>query len=178
MPRPLSRRRLFHLVAGAGATSLLGACGFQPIYGRQDGRRPSFDAFAEVAIAEIPERIGQLIRNRLLDQVNPYGEPSAARYTLGIVYSRNRLGIAVDRDQTVTRYNLILVASYVLTENASRTTVTRGSTRAVAAFNVVSSEFANIAAERDAEQRTAVTVADDIALRLGAYFADPNRRAG
>lgn len=178
LPFLLPRRRFLGLAAAGGAASLLAACGFQPMYGRQDGRRPGFDAFSEVAIAPIPERIGQLIRNRLLDQVNPYGEPGAARYTLGVTFARNRVGVAVDRDQTITRYNLTLVCSYILTENSSRTIVTRGSTRAVAAFNIVGSEFANIAAERDAEERTAVSVADDIALRLGAYFADPNRRAG
>ena len=178
MSPPLNRRRFLHLAAIGGATGLLAACGFQPMYGQQSGRRPSFDAFAEVAVAPIPERVGQLIRNRLLDQVNPYGEPGAARYTLGVTFARNRVPVAVDRDQTITRYNMTLVASYILTENASRTIVTRGSTRSVAAFNIVGSEFANIAAEHDAEERTAVSVADDIALRLGAYFADPNRRAG
>ena len=176
--RPLNRRRFLRLAALGGASGLLSACGFQPMYGRQDGRRPGFDAFSEVAIAPIPERVGQLIRNRLLDQVNPYGEPGAARYTLGVTFARNRVAVAVDRDQTITRYNMTLVASYILTENASRTIVTRGSTRSVAAFNIVGSEFANIAAEHDAEERTAVSVADDISLRLGAYFADPNRRAG
>ena len=30
------------------------------MYGRQEGRRPGFDAFSELAIAPIPERIGQL----------------------------------------------------------------------------------------------------------------------
>lgn len=174
----LNRRRFLRLAVLGGVTGLLAACGFQPMYGRQDGRRPGFDAFSEVAIAPIPERVGQLIRNRLLDQVNPYGEPGAARYTLGVTFARNKVAVAVDRDQTITRYNMTLVASYVLTENASRTIVTRGSSRSVAAFNIVGSEFANIAAEHDAEERTAVSVADDIALRLGAYFADPNRRAG
>lgn len=174
----LNRRRFLGRATIGGAAGLLAACGFQPMYGRQSGRRPGFDAFSEVAIAPIPERIGQLIHNRLLDQVNPYGEPGAARYTLGITFARNKVAVAVGRDQTITRYNLTLVASYILTENASRTIVTRGSTRSVAAFNIVGSEFANVTAERDAEERTAVSVADDIALRLGAYFADPNRRTG
>jgi LPS-assembly lipoprotein len=173
-PVVCTRRRLVVLAAA----SLLTSCGFQPMYGRQNGRRPGFDAFSDVAVAPIPERTGQVIRNRLLDQINPYGEPGAARYTLGVTFQRNKVGIAFDRDQTITRYNLTLVASYVLTDNTSRAIVTRGSTRAVAAFNIVRSDFANIAAEQDAEERAALAVADDIALRLGAYFSDPNRRAG
>lgn len=174
-PRVVSTRRHFVILSTAG---LLAACGFQPMYGRQAGRRPGFDAFSEVAVAPIPERTGQVIRNRLLDQINPYGEPGAARYTLGVAFQRNRIGVAFDRDNTITRYNLTLVASYILTDNTSRAIVTRGSTRAVAAFNIVRSDFANIAAEQDAEERAALTVADDIALRLGAYFSDPNRREG
>ena len=58
---------------------------------------------------------------------------------------------------------------------ASGDVLTNGIVRAVAAFNVVQSEFANIAAENDAEARAARDVSEEIRNRLGVYFSQSLR---
>ena len=42
----------------------------------------------------------------------------------------------------------------------------RGTARSIASYNVVRSDFANTAAERDAELRLARELSDEISLRL------------
>ena len=83
-------------------------------------------------------------------------------------------GLAFEKDESVTRINLTLSASYQLTEIATGSILSAGATRSVAAFNVVQSEFANISAETDAERRAALSVGENIWIRLGVYFSKVN----
>lgn len=84
---------------------------------------------------------------------------------------KQKEGLAFEKDESVTRINLTLSATYQLTEVATGNIVTAGSARSVAAFSVVRSEFANISAEADAERRAARAVGEDIWIRLGVYFS-------
>ena len=85
-----------------------------------------------------------------------------------------REGVAFEKDESVTRFNLTVSASYQLVEIGTGSILSSGATRSVAAFNVVQSEFANISAEADAERRAALAVGENIWIRLGVYFAKVN----
>lgn len=148
----------------------LAACGFQPLYGeRADGRGVTAE-LAAVAIEPIPDRLGQLVRNHLIDAMNPGGQPSAPLYRLAVALTQRKEGVAFQSDEQATRFNVTLEATFALRRVADDVVVTRGGTRSVTAFNIVQSEFANIAAESDAGRRAARQVADSIALQLGVFF--------
>ncbi len=154
---------------GAVCATLLFGCGFEPLYSQRQ-RSVTLGETSAVAVAPIPERVGQLIRNELIDRLNPLGEPDRPRYRLVVTSSGRREGLAFQRDLTVTRYNFLLSASYVLSDGISGATVLRGQTRAVAAYNVVQSEFSNVIAERDAEARAAREVGEEVALRVAVFL--------
>ena len=59
----------------------------------------------------------------------------------------------------------------MLADARNGTTVSSGTTRSVAAFNVVRSDFATLSAERDAERRAVRDVGDEISTRLAVFFA-------
>lgn len=149
----------------------LTACGFRPLYGPQGGYDASLAELASVRILPIPDRIGQVLHNSLLDRLTPGGAPLNPRYRLGVSMVKQKEGLAFEKDESVTRINLTLSATYQLTEIATGNIVTAGSARSVAAFSVVRSEFANISAEADAERRAARAVGEDIWIRLGVYFS-------
>ena len=149
----------------------LAACGFRPLYGPQAGYDQSLEEFASISIAPIPDRIGQILRNELRDRLTPRGVPRSPRYRLAIVMGQTKEGLAFEKDETVTRFNLVVRATYQLVDVETGTVLTSGAARSVAAFNVVLSEFANIAAEADAESRTAKAVGEDIWVRLGVFFS-------
>ena len=160
-----SKLGLFILLGG------LAACGFRPLYGPQAGYDQSLEELASVSIAPIPDRVGQILRNELRDRLTPRGVPRSPRYRLAVVMSQTKEGLAFEKDETVTRFNLTVRASYQLVEVETGTLLTSGATRSVAAFNVVLSEFANIAAEADAQTRAAKAVGEDIWIRLGVFFS-------
>lgn len=49
-------------------------------------------------------------------------------------------------------------------------TVHEGQSRSIASYNVVDSQFATLSAQRDAEERAAVELSEDIKLRLAIFF--------
>ncbi len=159
---------------GYGALVLLAAltaCGFRPLYGPQAGYDSSLAELASITVSRIPDRTGQILQNDLRDRLTPRGAPANPRYRLGVSMLTQREGVAFEKDESVTRINLTLSASYQLTEIATGSVLSSGATRSVAAFNVVQSEFANISAEADAERRAALAVGENIWIRLGVYFS-------
>jgi LPS-assembly lipoprotein len=155
--------------------TLLTACGFQPLYGERTGGVPVRQVFNTVSIAPMPDRVGQLVRNQLIDALTPQGQPRDPAYVLAVTLIQAKEGVAFRSDEQITRFNVTLEASFVLREFVGGAFVTQGNTRSVAAFNIVRSQFANIAAEADAQQRAARQVANSIALRLGVHFAGTPR---
>lgn len=149
----------------------LGACGFQPLYGERAGGVAVHQELSGVAIDPIPDRVGQLVRNQLIDALSPGGQPTAPVYRLAVTLQQRKEDVAFQRDEQATRVNLTLEANFVLREISNDRVVARGSTRSVAAYNIVQSEFANIAAEADAVRRAARQAADSIALRLGVIMS-------
>ena len=152
-------------------TAVSTACSFQPLYGERTGGVPVRQAFNAISVAPIPDRVGQLVRNQLIDALTPQGQPRDPAYVLAVTLIQAKEGVAFRSDEQITRFNVTLEASFVLREFVGGAFVTQGNTRSVAAFNIVRSEFANITAEADAQRRAARQVADSIALRLGVHFA-------
>lgn len=147
------------------------SCGFRPLYGADLAGAAITAELGTVRIGELDDRLGQIVRNELLDLVTPLGQPLDARYVLQINLFEEKEGLAIERDATVTRFNLTLTASYDLLDARTRRRLNSGSVRATAAYNVLRAEFANVIAERDAEARTARVVAEEIKTRLSIYFA-------
>lgn len=162
---------MFRLAAALALCGLLlVGCGFQPLYGERAGGVQVRQAFGGIAVAPIADRVGQLVHNQLIDSLTPRGAPRSPVYELTVVLEQTKEGVAFQRDEQATRFNVSLEATFVLREIATGEVVTSGNTRSVAAFNIVRSEFANITAESDALRRAARQVADSIALRLGVHF--------
>ncbi len=152
------------LLAIAASTS---SCGYKPLYGESGVIRKNL---AEVRIKAIPNREGQVLRNALLDRINPNGQPGAAPFLLSVTYSESLSQLAIRRDETATRANLRISSNFKLAETASGVTVFRGRSRRTASYNIVQSDYANVIARRTAQRRAALLVADDIATRLALYF--------
>ncbi|MBT4710905.1 MAG: hypothetical protein HOB82_05195 [Alphaproteobacteria bacterium] len=154
------------------STLFIAACGFQPLYGSGQGvvGGAVADDLADVRITTIPDRVGQIVRNDLLDRLNPFGEPNAPRFSLAVELEEGKEGLAIQIDDTVTRFNLTLTANYALTDAVTAEILTTGSVRATAAYNVLRSDFANVIAERDAQQRAAREISDELKTRLAVYF--------
>lgn len=160
---------------------IVSACGFQPLHGRANGERGSgasgstISDMAYVRISPIADRAGLLVRNRLLDRMHPRGLAERPVFRLTVVLSESREGLAFQQDDSATRFNLRLSADFKLTDTRDGSELLQGTARAIAAYNVVRSDYANLISQRDARRRAAHNVAEGIQDRIAVYFS---RRRG
>ena len=147
----------------------LPACGFRPLYKPRGGVGGVAD-LAYVKVARIEDRAGQLVRNELLELLNPAGLSVKQVYLLSVKLQETKEGLAFQKDDSVTRFNLRLVGKFVMRDLRVDKTVLEGRSRSIAAYNVVKSDYANLVAEKDARSRAASNVAQEIASRVAIYF--------
>ena len=148
----------------------LSGCGFRPLYAVGTTPEGMDTYFGQVFVEPIPGRQGVHLRNQLLDALTPSGTPSGAAYRLGIKLEDIKEGLAIQANTQITRYNYTLIAKYELRDAVSGEMLDRGTTRAIAAYNVVNSQFGTQSAERDAQERAAREAGEEIRLQLGLYF--------
>ncbi len=157
------------------AAALLASCGFQPLHGSHKGSAGRagnvINDMAYVEVAPIADRVGQTVRNQLLDLLHPRGTADRPQFRLIIVLTESLEGLAIEQDDSATRYNLRLTAHFRLTNSRDGVELLNGTTRAIAAYNVVRSDYANLISERDARKRTAFSVAEGIQSRIAVYFS-------
>ncbi len=149
---------------------LAAGCGFQPLYGTTPTDTGATARFNEIRVDPIPDRIGQQIRNFLLDRLNPYGQPARPVYRLIVEPDVTLTDLGIERDETATRAILQLNVRYSLVEAASGRVLFNGTAQSTNSFNIVDSDFATKSAEKDALDRAAREVSDAIRIRLGIFF--------
>ena len=150
--------------------TILGGCGFQPMYGTDAENTSVTAALAAITINEIPDRLGQQVHNELLDVINPAGEPTNPAFSLSVRLVEEREDVGLRQDASVTRANYRLQAQFRLVDTTDESVLIDGSTWAETAFDVVSSDYSTLISERAAQSRLARDVALEIRNRLALYF--------
>jgi len=149
----------------------LGACNLRPIYSAPETRKVIPD-LAAIEVAQQSGRRGQYLRNYLLEEFNPQGIVVPAAYRLGIVLTRQSNTLAIQLDNTATRVNMIMAASFTLTRIGDGGVLYDSAIRRVVSYNIRSDPFATLISEEDAERRATREVARQIRTILSLYFAE------
>ncbi len=166
-----SRRRvLAALLLAAGAAG----CGFQPLYGERSNDAEAAAELATVKINTISDRNGQILHNLLLDRLNPKGRPATPAYALDIQLTEQKASIGIIKDNTATLAQLSTTAKYTLYDLKKRAALQSGRSRSFTSYNIVESNFATLAAEHDARERTLREVADDITTKVAVFLSTRN----
>lgn len=153
----------------AGLLSLAG-CGFEPLYGEKDQGRATEALLAQIAVSPIADRLGQLVRTELVNRLNPRPAP-AAQFSVSVDLSESSQGLAVRRDASATRANLIINAHFTLKAISGGDTLLKGEIQSVNSYDILTSDFATLAAEKDARHRGARDIADGIIDRLSIHMS-------
>ncbi len=155
------------LVLALALLTALSACGLRPLYGGgQSGT--SAQALRSVSVAPIDGRAGWLLRNALNDRMQG-GDQSTAAFRLEIELDDQIAGFGVRRDDTITRERRTLRARYRLVETIKGSVVLDATAGSDVGIDVVSSEYATVAAENTALERLTETIADQITARIALY---------
>jgi LPS-assembly lipoprotein len=174
-------RRFAGVVVALGVSGLLTGC-FQPLYGEHspNGGPSVADALRGVEVSQIDApngtpaaRLGVEVRNALLFDLTGGSGGTPPTHRLKIKLSSVRQQVIVD--VTTGRAdveNYGIDAAYSLTDLKTNKVVISGRTFARVSYDIPGQEqrFAAARALRDAENRAAKVIADQIHSRLASFF--------
>jgi LPS-assembly lipoprotein len=171
-------------VAGVVCLGGLTAGCFQPLYGEHSltGGPGIGPALAAVDVAQIPAaagsseaRVAVELRNQLLFNITGGAEPPPPTHRLTMRMSSTRTSLIVSVNSGLANEeNYGLNVFYTLTDVKTGKPVVTGSTFARVSYDIpgftAAERFARTRALRDAENRAAKEIADNLKARLASYF--------
>ncbi len=145
----------------------LTGCGLRPVYsGGSSG--PVATTLRSVSVAPIDGQAGWLMRNKLIDRLGSDGS-TGSTYRLEVKLDDNISSFGLRSDRAATQERRTLRARYQLVDTRNGMVVLDATAGSDMGIDIVSSEYATVAAEQTALENLADTVADQIAARLALY---------
>jgi len=175
----LEMARATRLLLVLGLAGLTAGC-FQPLYGTANSGGALLNKMDSVDVAQIDapngtrlSRVGVNVRNELIYALTGGGTQGATNYRLEIRLTSSNLQVLVDI--TTARpeiQNYGIDAAYTLTDVTTGKKVVSGQTFSRVSYNIPGQQqrFAGDRGLRDAEDRAAKVIAENIRNRLASYF--------
>jgi len=152
----------------------LGGCDLRPLYGGGSSGTVA-TTLRSVTVAAIPGQSGWLMRNKLVDRLGGSGDGNSA-YRLDVTLDDNITSFGLRSDQSATQERRTLRARFQLIDVRNGTVVLDSTAGSDTDIDIVSSEYATVAAEQTALENLSEIVADQIVTRI-ALYADRSRPA-
>ena len=140
-------------------------CGYTPVYSKKNNE----DLIA-ISVKNIKNRPGQILRNSLMNKINPENKRVITKYRLTIEISESQSNLAYRQDMSATRTDLEIDAKYILTNIKNGNILIDSSTKSISSFDVVESVYATIIAEKDAREKSLQDISDQIYTTLIIFF--------
>lgn len=165
-------RIVFRTLVWALLLGLTAACGFRPLYAERNGQGASIAGeLAAIDVAPIDDPIGVELRNQILTNLAPSNNDTPARYRLAIQVTRSKVPLITEEDSQISRFDLVLIASYELVAKDTGTVLDDGSVRSATSYNIVeAADFASLVAEQSAGKQAAREASREIVTRISLYF--------
>jgi len=146
---------------------LLGSCGLRPVYsGGASGEVAQ--TLRTVTVGPIEGQSGWLVRNKLIERLGESGR-SEPVYRLEVSLDDSLTSFGIRGDRAATRERRTLRARYQLINVSTGLVVLDATAGSDAGIDIVSSEYATVAAEQTALENLAGIVADQIVARLASF---------
>lgn len=169
------------LSAAAGLSLLCVAmlsagCTVGPLYGNAYAPTSTAARVANIGIKPVTTRQAQEVRNHLIFMFSGgQGNPADPAYTMTLIVSSSSTAAAVIQsgttEQSPTSSLVNMTARYTVRDNATGEVVTRGRRQVASAYDVPRQEFAALRALRDAEDRAARELAEQVRLAVAQDLA-------
>ncbi len=152
---------------------MLTGCGFHSVYGAHtnDDGTPVASALNDIAIDNIPDRNGQMLRDDLIDRMYGRNRPAQPLYTLKVKIHFVEQDLGILANATSTRELLDMYADYDLVD-AKGASILAGHAHSVASFDRLDQMYGTVAAREDALERTLHECSEQIVNRLSVHFAE------
>ncbi|HWU04516.1 MAG TPA: LPS assembly lipoprotein LptE [Novosphingobium sp.] len=164
----MGRLRALALAVLAAPALLLGGCGLTPLYsGGTAGVAQR--GLSGIMVPAIPGQNGWLLHNALVDQI-PQPAQGSARYRLDVKLDDRLEGLGLLSNDTVGRERRTLRARYQLVDLTNDEVVLDATAGSDAGLDVVSSEYATVAAEQTALENLVRVVSTKIVTNLAVQM--------
>jgi LPS-assembly lipoprotein len=149
-----------------GLALALSACGLRPMYAGGSGGTAA-STLRAIQVQPIPGKAGWLMHKALVQRLG--NNPDASRYRLEVELDDNITGFGIRGDSAATRERRTLRARYRLVDLSNGAVVLDATAGSDAGIDVVSSQYATVAAEQTALERLSEIVADQMVGRLAMF---------
>jgi LPS-assembly lipoprotein len=124
-----------------------------------------------VAVEEQKTRAGQIVRNNLLSTIGNGGDKTLI---LRLMPEEKTAVLSSFSSQNLSRKRFTLKVKYELADGKSGETVSSGTSFSNVSYDTVEQPIADLQAAENARERAAREVAEDLRLRLAAFFSSAN----
>lgn len=161
------------LLVALAAGSLAGCSNVRPLYGSVEGGGPSTAVkLTHVDLKLADSRVSQRVRNDLYFAFYGGGDPGEPHYRLNLRVTDSSLPVGIERMATIPAAYLVqLNCAFTLVEVTTGRTLMTGTSFANASYDFSQQRFANVRAQRDAENRAATQIANDVRTKVAAFLA-------
>lgn len=152
---------------------LISACTVQPLNSVKPSSAIAPTNLSNIEILEVGNRVGQQVRNKLIFALNGGKEPVGATHSLKLIAVASEATISViTSTKAPTAAQVTVSVNYTLREKPNNLIIATGTRQAIASYDRTNQSFANQRAERDAEDRAANEVAEQLRLLIIATLAN------
>jgi LPS-assembly lipoprotein len=177
----LSVRNLPRL-ALLGLTLLgLAGCGFRPLYGADSADGGSITGVLNtVAVAPIPDRQGQLLREALETKLDVAGAPIAQRYVLTVSYGVGQQAAGIQADSSISYIRFVANAAWSLAPAGQPGhPIASGNANSIDSANVIDSQYFALTLETNTiNKQLAAELSRQIVDQLALYFRAHPQQSG
>jgi LPS-assembly lipoprotein len=169
--RPGRRAVLAALVLTAAG---LAGCQVRPLYAERDasGSGGADARLRRIAVEVQRDRVGQELMNQLIFALRGGSDLVDPAYTVRLIVRTRKSEVAIQEREEVPTANMITVTTtYTLTVNVNGRVIASDTIYTTASYEFSSQRYANLRAERDAEDRAVRTAAQDIRTRLAIVLS-------
>ena len=172
--------RMAATLAAVTTLFLLAGCTVEPLNAsRPDSQlvagnydTPTVQILASTEVDPVGDRTAQQVRNRLLFAMNGGELRPGGKYRVSLTVEETTQTLSVQTSSLApTSAQVRVLAKYSLVEKSSGSIVARGERRALAAYDRTPQSFANQRAQRDAQNRAAQEVAEQLRLAIAQNIA-------
>ena len=143
------------------------SCGYEPIYSKNANTNKEL---LSISVQNIKNRPGQILRNTLLNQLNPERERVITKYRLIVEISESKSDLAYRKDMSSTRTDLEITANYLLKDIKKGEILLKQDVKSISSFDIVESVYATLIAEKDVREKNLKVISNDIYTNLVIFF--------
>lgn len=175
-------KRLALCVVGIAAALTISGCQVKPLYGTSTGDFGATPSPVSTELAAIDldsinsqfatEDAARVLYNELTYRFERGAGSQPKKYRLKVLTDVSSAEVGVERFADVpSAYTTTMNSTFVLSDLSTDETLMTGRSFKSASYDFSDQRFANKRAYRDAQERVAKSVAEDIAARIAGYFA-------